>query len=149
LEQISNKLLLDIKALVLLTGSEEALRRIIRSQFAGSHDDQIRMFSSLLGAERPSGAKSLFFSSLGQLVLASFLIIAGLVTLAPGLLGLTSPAQIVNYFVQALQAFSVKPLADPLLPLIDFLLAVGLLLSAFSTLRLASSAIKRLVASTE
>jgi hypothetical protein len=136
-----DQLILDIKAVSLLSDNEETLRKIVSERLVGSQDEQVKKFIGLLIPKSKSSAGS-FLAALGELILAAFLFIAGLSLLAPSLLGLQSPDQLLSYFQQLTSDLSSTALTNPILPILDFIIALALLLSAFQLLRMSSAGIK-------
>jgi len=80
--------------------------------------------------------------ALGQLILGSFLMLAGIVAIAPFLTGGTSSSALVSFFGAALSNVATAPAFFPVLPELVILLSVALLLSALYALRNASVALR-------
>ena len=137
-EELANKLVLDIKALVLLSGNEPDIQHVLNQRILGSHDEQVVKFVSMLRPKKQESRKGSFFIALGELVLASFLSVIGISLMAPSLLGLQSPQHLLDYFKQLTLNLSASVFSNPLLPFLDFLLSLALLLGAFYLLRRAS-----------
>jgi hypothetical protein len=143
-ENIVNQLVLDVKALVLLSENNERLASTLRDNILNSHDEDMGKFVSLITPQKksePQGGKIL--AATGELVLASFLIIVGLSLLAPSLMGLQSPHQLLTYFSQLVTGISSASLSNPLVPILDFIFSLLLLLGSFSLLRRASADLKQ------
>jgi hypothetical protein len=141
-DDIVNQLILDIKAVALLSDNEETLQKIVNERIAGSQDDQVKKFIGLLTPKRRSSTGGSFLTALGELVLASFLFLAGLSLLAPSLLGLESPIQVLTYFQQLTSELSTSAFSNPVLPILDFIISLVLLLGAFQLLRSSSTKIR-------
>jgi hypothetical protein len=142
-DDIVNRLVLDIKALVLLSKDDAELSRTVQENIAGSHDEQVSKFVSTIQPSANTGSRrGQFLTALGELVLASFLTIAGLSLLAPSLMGLQSPDQLLSYFKEIIDGISASSFSDPLIPFLDFLFALMLLLGSFYLLRHASVDLK-------
>ncbi len=138
-----DQLVLDIKALVLLSENDETLSRAIRDNITDSHDEQVIKFMSLIQpAKKPFSRRGMFLTALGELVLASFLTIAGISLLAPSIMGLQSPHQLLAYFTELINGISPASLSDPLIPFLDFLFALLLLFGSFYLLRHSSVELK-------
>jgi hypothetical protein len=136
-------LILDVKALVLLSENDEKLAGILREKIVNSHDEQVGKFVALIQPLRkPEGQVGRFVSAIGELILASFLIILGLSLLAPSLMGLQSPNQLLTYFAGLVSSVSASSLSNPLIPAFDFLFSLLLLFGAFYLLRHASVDLK-------
>jgi hypothetical protein len=145
-DEIMGRLLLDIKALMILGGTEESLSRIVEEKIALSRDNQIAGFVSIIQSKkaRPEPVRVNILIALGEMVLASILAVVGLAILAPSVTGLSSPSQLLAYFSQALSAVSTKSIPSPIVPIGVFLLALVLLIGAFYNLRVAASNLKAL-----
>ncbi|MCL5068612.1 MAG: hypothetical protein M1368_09720, partial [Thaumarchaeota archaeon] len=87
LDAAANQLILDMKALALLSQNEEELVQILNDRIVRSHDEHISKFMSMLQMRKKTpGRLGPFLIALGELVLASFLSIGGLSLLAPSLI---------------------------------------------------------------
>ena len=139
-----DRLILDIKALVLLSEDDAKLTQTVHENIVESHDEQVVRFISLI---RPignaEGRRGPFLTALGELVLASFLIIVGLSLLAPSLMGIQSPDQLFAYFTEIVSGISANSFSNPLIPVLDFLFALIMLLSSFYLLRHASVGLRQ------
>ena len=137
-DDLLDRLILDIKALVLLHGSDTDLRSRLESRILYTHDESVKRFVSSLQLTRKPDTFRLAFIALGELLLASLLIVAGTVSLVPNLIGATSPQAVISYLVtQISSSLSSSPLYS-VASLVAFLVGVALLLSAFYTLRQAA-----------
>ena len=141
-EEALEKLILDIKAFVLLQGSEGALQSKVWEQLAESHDEHVRQFIEAVQAGRRRRVGQLVVVGLGELVLASILVVAGTVALVPTVVGIGTPQQLLTYFgSQVLSSLVKSPLA-PYAYTLEFLLGLFLLIAAFFTLRQAALSFK-------
>lgn len=139
-----DRLMLDIKALVLLSESDTDLSRTVHDNIMTSHDEQVSKFVSLIRpSENTESARGQFLTALGELVLAAFLAIVGLSLLAPSLMGIKSPSDLLSYFTQVINGISAASLSNPIIPFLDFLFALLLLLGSFYLLRHASIDLKQ------
>ena len=130
-DDILNRLILDIKALVLLSENDATLSRTVQENIVASHDEQVSKFMlSIQPTGNIGSRRGQFLTALGELVLASFLVIAGLSLLAPSLMGLKSPDSF-SYFTEIVSGISADSFSNPLIPLLDFLFALILLLGSF------------------
>ncbi|MHB1867741.1 MAG: hypothetical protein ACYCPP_02205 [Nitrososphaerales archaeon] len=142
-DEIVDKLILDIKALVLLSENDAQLSRTVQENIVGSHDEQVSRFMSSIQPTGNTGSRGgQFMAALGELVLACFLTIAGLSLLAPSLMGIQSPVRLLSYFTEIVSGISANSLSNPLIPVLDFLFALMLLLGSFYLLRHASVDLK-------
>ena len=124
---------------MLLGTSQEALGEQVDKKLNGSHDEHVTQFLGLIKpAKKKGSAGGYFLAAAGELILASFLIIAGLATILPSVVGLTSPQQLVSFITQITSNISLQTLHNPVIPALELLLAIGLLLGAFNTVRLAA-----------
>jgi len=144
-DEALSRLLLDIKALMLLGGSEEAVAEAVRERITLSHDEQISSFVSMLVAsskkkENRTGAD--LFIALSEMILASILAVMGLAILVPSIVGFGSEGQLVAYFDGIISGISVHSLSNPIVPAGEFVIAVLLLIGAFYNLRLSAASLK-------
>ncbi|MDG6998867.1 MAG: hypothetical protein JRN15_07110 [Nitrososphaerota archaeon] len=142
-DDVLNRLILDVKALVLLSENDDALLKAAQEGVINSHDEQVVKFMSMIQpAKKIEHRREKFITALGQLILASFLTILGLSLLAPSLMGLQSPEQLRSYFTEVVNGISASSLSNPLIPGLDFIFALLLLLGSFYLLRYAASDLK-------
>ncbi len=142
-DEVLSRLLLDIKALMLLSGSDAALQAVVREKVVSSHDEQISAFVSMINtSKKTEGGKSSLLMALSEMVLASIFAVMGLALLAPSIVGLSSPTQLEAYFDSIISAISVPSLSNPVIPAAEFVVAVILLIGAFYNLRNAASSLK-------
>lgn len=143
-DEVLNRLLLDIKALMLLSNSEGVLPTAVTQRIVDSHDEQISAFVSMINtsSKKSNGGRTSLLISLSEMVLAAILAVAGLALLAPSIVGFSSQTQLVAYFDQMVTGISVKPLTNPIIPAGEFVIAVLLLIGAFYNLRIAAESLK-------
>jgi len=143
-DEVLSRLLLDIKALMLLSGSDGTLPALIGEKIASSHDEQISTFVSMINSssKKASGDRSSLFIALSEMVLASILAVVGLALLAPSIVGFSSQTQLKAYFDQIIGAISVQSLSNPVIPASEFIVAVVLLIGAFYNLRVAAASLR-------
>ena len=144
-DELLSRLLLDIKALMLLSGSEGTLPAVVKEKIVSSHDEHISAFISEISAassKKAAGGKSLLFIAISEMILAAFLAVIGLAILAPSIVGFSSQAQLVAYFDQIISGISVQSLSGPVIPAVEFVIAVLLLIGAFYNLRIAAANLK-------
>jgi len=137
-----SKVALDMKALALLHPSDAELRAVIRAGLLDSHDEQLDRVIHLLNSERPEKTTNSVALALGQLLLGSFLMVAGIVAIAPFMMGVSDTSALVKFFGAALSSATSAPAFFPVLPELVILLSVALLLSAFYALRSASTTLR-------
>ncbi len=138
----ASKLVLDMKALALLHPTDSDLRAVVANTVLGSYDDQVARVVDSLRAGRPQRKSNNVAVAIGELLLASFLMVAGLVAISPLLIGASDPSTIVNYFSTSIGEIATSPSFFPLLPELVVVLSVALLLSALYALRKASTTLK-------
>lgn len=137
-EELLERLVLEIKALVLLHGSDAELKERLRGKLVDSHDESIRRFVRAMQAVRPSETGRLLAMAAGELVLASLLVVAGTVVLLPTVVGINTPAGLIQYFAERVYGtVGASPLSQ-YVSFMEFALGAVLMLSAFYTLRQAA-----------
>ncbi len=137
-------MVLDVKALVLLSENDERFASVLRENILGSHDEDMGKFVSLIQPLKKSESQGgRLVAAVGELILASFLIIFGLSLLAPSIMGLQSPHQLLTYFGQLVTGISSTSLSNPLVPILDFVFSFLLLLGSSSLLRHVSVDLKQ------
>jgi hypothetical protein len=144
-DEILARLILDIKALMLLSSSDPSLASLVEEKIVTSRDEQIMGFVNMIASKKkPESGRSYLFIALGEMIFASILSVLGLTLLAPSVAGLSSSAQLQNYFTEVVSAMSPSTFSNPIIPIGAFILAVFLLLSAFYNLRIAAANLKTL-----
>jgi hypothetical protein len=134
-EELLDKLILDVKAFVLLQGSEGDLKAKLDRKLGQSQDESIRRFVGALQEKRKPETERLLAVALGELALASFLVIAGIVLLVPIVVGIDTPSALVQYFAErVLGALGASPLGQ-YVSFVEFVVGALMMLSAFYTLR--------------
>lgn len=149
-DEALSRLLLDIKALMLLGGSEGTISTDVKEKIAMSHDEQISTFVSMLmsSSKKEERAGSQLFIALSEMILASFLAVIGLAILAPSIVGFGSQAQLVAYFDEIISGISIHSLSNPVVPAAEFVIAVFLLIGAFYNLRISAASLRQIEAPT-
>lgn len=137
-DDLLDKLILDIKAVDLLHGSDADLQSRLQNRIMYSNDESVKRFVSSLQMERKPDTARLAVIAIGELLLASLLIVAGAVALVPNLAGASSPQAVLNYFMSQISSSMSNSPVYPYASLVAFLVGMGLLLSAFYTLRQAA-----------
>ncbi|PSN82144.1 hypothetical protein B9Q01_08845, partial [Candidatus Marsarchaeota G1 archaeon OSP_D] len=77
-----DRLILDVKALVLLSRSEAKLRSLVSEKLIRAADDDVRGFIQLVVSEGTSNRPGTL-RMLGELLLSAMFIVTGIVLLAP------------------------------------------------------------------
>jgi hypothetical protein len=140
-DELMDKLILSIKSLVLLQASDELLKEQLETKLKDSKDESLQRFVRALSAEGEART-SLVMIALGELVLASFLILAGTVVLLPTLAGINTASELVTYFSESFNGVVANTALSPYLPFVEFILGLVLMLSAFYALRHAATSLK-------
>ena len=141
-DDLLDRLVLDIKASTLLYGSESDLRDDLQAKIAGSPDQSVQEFVRLLQLERPSRAARLLAIALGELLMASILVVAGAVVLFPTAIGLNSVGTLAQYYASRVTGSLGGSPISPYVSFVEFAIGALLVLSAFFALREAASDLK-------
>jgi len=94
-DDLLDRLVLEIKAISLLYGSEIELREKLETRIIKSHDESVGRFVKALQIERPAETGKKLAIALGELIMASILVIAGAVVLVPTVSGVNTLASLV------------------------------------------------------
>ena len=141
-DDLVDKLTLEIKAVTLLLGSEEELKKKLDGRVIGYHDESLQMFVKALQMKETRRTGRLVAIALGELILASVLVAAGVAVLIPNVAGIDTISGLIQYVVgRASDALSVSPLS-PYISFMEFAIGLTLVLSAFYSLREAASNLK-------
>lgn len=137
-DELVSRLLLDVKALALINVSDASLRTTVRTSLLQSDDEQVRRFVKMVQSRKRTAGIGTLAIAVGELVLASFLAVAGIITFAPAMMGVDTPQKLVLYFSETLSAPLSSIFFTPVLPFLEFAFSVVLVIAAFYTLRQAS-----------
>jgi hypothetical protein len=142
-EELVSKIVLDVKALTLLSGSDDHLRGLLRRDILDSRDEGVKRFVGLLQTGGESNRGGALFMAIGEMVLAALLAIMGIVAFVPSLIGVTTPQSLVNY----LSGFVTESLGSSsvfsVVVVLEFGFAVLLMLGSLYTLREAAYDLKQ------
>jgi hypothetical protein len=141
-DEALSRLLLDIKALMLLSGPDPSLQALVKERIASSHDEEVVKFVSMMNSPKPESGWASLLIAISEMLLASILAVVGLALLAPSIVGFSSPNQLFSYFSQIVSTISPRSLSNPIIPVGEFVMAVLLLIGAFYNLRIAASHLK-------
>ena len=142
-EDLLDRLVLEIKAVSLLYGSEAELRDKLGSKVTESNDESIRRFVKALQTEGPVQTGRRLALALGELLTAAILVVAGAVVLVPTVVGVNTLSSLAQYFAERTSgAVGTSPLS-PYLSFMEFGVGVVLLLAAFFSLREAALNLKQ------
>src|SRR5579875_3739031 len=95
-----------------------------------SHDEYVNRFVGLLSKKRSISRRGHVLAAVGELLLSSSIV------------GLNTPEQLYNYFIQILAYLTSNGPLFPFARIMGFAIAALLLLAAVFTLRLAASSIE-------
>lgn len=137
-----DRLVLEVKAVALLYGSDAELREKLGSRLTDSHDEGVRRFVGALQGQRRRETGRLLAIAVGELVMASLLVVAGTIVLVPTVVGVNSFAGLGQYLAERVGGSTVGSLLSPYVSFIEFALGVTLVLSAFFALREAATNLK-------
>lgn len=137
-DELVEKLILDIKALVLLEGSDAELDGKLGAKLVGSQDQSIRRFVDAMQKRHRRSPFQYVAMALGELVAASLLVLAGGVAIVPTVAGANTPTSLLQFFTEhAYNAFAGSALSQ-YVSLLEFALGALLVLGAFYTLHQAA-----------
>lgn len=134
-EEMLDRLLLEAKGISLLLGSDAELKAALASRLIESHDESVRRFVKAMQLKKPVGTGRLIAIALGELVIASLLVVAATVVLVPSVIGVNTYAGLVQYFSDRASGMLGSSPLSKYLPFIEFGVGVVLMLSAFFSLR--------------
>ena len=142
-EELLDRLILEIKAVSLLYGSDAELRDRVRSKITESNDESIRRFVEAIQAEGPVQTGRKLALALGELLTAAILVVAGAVVLVPTVVGVNTLSSLVQYFAERTSGTVGNSPLSPYLSFMEFGVGVVLLLAAFFSLREAAQNLKQ------
>ena len=142
-EELLDRLILEIKAVSLLYGSDAELRDRLESRIKESNDQSIQRYVEALQTKGPIPTGRKLALALGELLTAAILVVAGAVVLVPTVAGVNTISSLAQYFSDRTSgAVGTSPLS-PYLTFMEFGVGVVLLLAAFFSLREAALNLKR------
>ncbi len=142
-EDLLDRLILDIKAVSLLFGSEVELRKQLESRLTESHDESVGRFVTALQVKAPVQMGRRLAVALGELLTASILVVAGAIVLVPTVVGVDSLSALVQYFGERASGTLGSTPLSPYVTFVEFGVGVVLMLSAFFALREAALNLRR------
>jgi hypothetical protein len=142
-DDLLDRLMLEIKAVGLLYGSEAELRDVLESEVLKSNDESVRRFVKALQTPGASDTGRRLAIAAGELVMAAILVFAGALTLVPTIVGANTLASFIQYFAERTSGTIGSSPLSPYLSFLEFGTGVMLLLSAFFALREAALNLKR------
>jgi len=141
-EEAVERVVLDITALQGLLGSDEATTSRLRERFLTSDDEAVRRIVSPPDPRRPRRPLGELLVGAGELVLAAFLAVGGLILVVPSVLGFASRGDLAQYLADLALGLSSPGLSDPVVSALGFGLALFLLLASLYTLGQASRSLE-------
>lgn len=142
-EDLLDRLILEIKAVSLLYGSDAELREKVESKVQESNDESVRRFVEALHTGGPVQAGRKLALAFGELLTAAILVVAGAVILVPTVAGVDTLSSLVQYFSERTSgSVGTSPLS-PYLTFMEFGVGIVLLLAAFFSLREAALNLKQ------
>ena len=142
-EEVIDRLILEIKAVSLLYGSDAELRENVESKITESSDENVRRFVKALQVEGPAQTGKRLALALGELLTAAILVTAGAVVLVPTVVGVSTLSSLVQYFAERTSGTVGNSPLSPYLTFMEFGVGVVLLLAAFFSLREAALNLKQ------
>ncbi len=142
-DELLDRLILEVKAIALLYGSDAELKERLESRLTDSHDEGVRRFVRALQSETREETGRLLAIAVGELVMASLLVFAGTIVLVPTVAGISSLAGLAQYFAERAGGSLAGSPLSPYISIIEFVLGVALVLSAFFALREAAANLKQ------
>ncbi|MCL6014698.1 MAG: hypothetical protein M1323_03615 [Candidatus Thermoplasmatota archaeon] len=138
LSPLIDSLEVSIKGLMILSDKEADISRadVIR-KLENSNEEEVREFLNLIKEERKGSDINILFATLGEFLLSSFLFVMGILFVIPTFFGGNASGYLLNYYGNALHSISETTGLTSLTIVINFLVAVVLLLASFSTLKTA------------
>jgi hypothetical protein len=142
-EELIDRLILEIKAVSLLYGSDTELRERLDSKIIESNDESVSRFVKALQTEGPVQTGRKLALALGELLTAAILVTAGAVVLVPTVVGVNTLSSLVQYFAESTSGTVATSPLSPYLSFMEFGVGVVLLLAAFFSLREAALNLKQ------
>ena len=143
IDDLLDRLVLEIKAIALLYQSEEELRSRVEEKIVESNDEAIRRFVKALQSHGREETRGRLALALGELLTAAILVVAGAVVLIPTVAGVSTLSSLVQYFAERTSGTLVTTPLSPYLSFMEFAVGAILLLSAFFALREAALNLRR------
>ncbi len=138
LDPLIDSLEVNIKGLIILSDNEKDISRadVIR-KLENSKEEEVREFLNLIKEERKGTDVNILLATLGEFLLSSFLFVMSILFVIPTFFGGNASGYLLNYYGNALHSISETSGLPSLTIVINFLVAVVLLLASFNTLKTA------------
>lgn len=137
-----DRLILDIESIMLLQQTDPDIIPEVRNRIFQSKEEQVVEFKRIIQVERTVGTRGLIFISVGGMILASVMMLVGLALISPSLLGFLTPEDLIRFFESVDASVIQFGLSMSLIVLIDFTIAVLMMIGAFYSLMQAALYIK-------
>lgn len=138
-----DRLILDIEAVMLLQQTDPGIAAELKSRIFQSNEEPIVEFKRILQSERSVGTKGLFFVSAGEIIFASIMMLVGLSLISPSLLGFLTPEDLILFFESIDASLIQAGLYLSLVVLVDFAIAILMMIGAFYSLMQAALHLKQ------
>ncbi len=133
-DELIDNTILDVKAVMLLMEKKSDFYNQIRKKFSESGDKDVRLFQQIISERRKSRQLRGIIISIAELILAFFLILFGISTVSPSLMGIDSFSALISFYTSfEKELHGVLPLS--MILLIDLFISIMLLLAAFYIIR--------------
>ena len=139
---MQNRLLLQVKAVSLLYGSEAELKAKLAQKLVHSNDESVRKFVRAMQVGAPKGTGRALVIAAGEMVMAALLVVAASLVLVPTVLGVSTYTRLEGYFAQTISGVLSGSPISPYLSVVEFAVGVALMLSAFVALHEAALGLK-------
>jgi len=142
-DNLVNQAVLDVKAMMILSSTVQDPDSLIKKKFLETPDEDVRNFTRILSESTPTRQNVVFLMGIGEMLLAGFLLIFGLIFSIPAVLGYKSMTTAGNYFQGLQDGLYHMSSSYPITAFVDFVIAILLLVAAFFTLKQAAYELKR------
>jgi hypothetical protein len=138
LSSVINTLELDIKAVIQVSDQRTEISRAdVMRKLENSNSDEVREFLKLVRDDHGGSDIGILFITVGEFLLSAFLLILGILFVIPTFEGRGLTAYMLNYYGHVLNDLTQGGTLISLGILVNFLVAVILLLAAFYALKTA------------
>ena len=139
---VIERLHIDIKTAMSLAKTSPAYHETLKKDLIESGDPDVKNFLGLVSNRKSPSPRNLLLIASGEIAFSTLLTFLGIVIMIPAFFAYANPGIILRYFYNAGNSFLPNPLTSALIVIVDFVVSVTMLLSAFQLLRLASEALK-------
>jgi hypothetical protein len=139
---VTERLHIDIKTAMSLAKASPVYHETLRKDLIESEDQDVKNFVGLISNRKPLSPRNLLMIASGEIAFSTILTFLGIVIMIPAFFAYANPKIIFKYFYTAGNSLLPNPLVSALIVIVNFVISVTMLLSAFQLLRLASEALK-------